>query len=370
MKKMMSALVGFLLLCSCCICGPCLLVTNGPDVTNIPLSKTNEPTVSSGDMASQKTPAQPTEYKGKGSGEAFQYARDVMKQFLKFPDDAEFHSLIGDTKISANSSKLVWTIHSKVKAKNSFGAALTQPYRVDLQVDKYGDYDVIYVSLGNDTFVDNRTTVDTEYALALSETKWLKNENFYQSFVANQVYRWIENHGRIPSKLEGQAIIEAFPDVYGKVGRFQPDIDGFDVLYPGQDRQFETDDDVLSQHGVLEETISQPMDAGSSPELAAPKRRDDASDKQQHLVDNEQTDAELRESQFRNWQTADGKFSVEARMEKFQAGKVTLERRDNSEMVEVAEDLLSEPDQKYIQEEFKRRAKAAREQRKRTPQSD
>lgn len=72
---------------------------------------------------------------------------------------------------------------------------------------------------------------------------------------------------------------------------------------------------------------------------------------------------ELRESQFRTWETADGKFSVEARLERYSAGKVVLERRDNGEMVDVSEELLSLADQQYISEEFKRRAKSARQQR-------
>lgn len=68
---------------------------------------------------------------------------------------------------------------------------------------------------------------------------------------------------------------------------------------------------------------------------------------------------EERESQFRTWHSADGNFSIEARLDRFIAGNVTLEKRDGS-TVDVAEELLSDSDRQYMQEEFKRRAKAKR----------
>jgi len=83
----------------------------------------------------------------------------------------------------------------------------------------------------------------------------------------------------------------------------------------------------------------------------------------QRLAEVERMKEELRESQFRNWTSADGQFSVEARLERYSAGKVVLERRDNGEMIDVPEDVLSESDLQYISEEFKQRAKAARQLR-------
>lgn len=74
--------------------------------------------------------------------------------------------------------------------------------------------------------------------------------------------------------------------------------------------------------------------------------------------------AEIRAAQFRVWETADAKFSVNARLERLSGDKVTLERQDNGELVEVDSTLLSDDDQEYIRVEFARRARQAREERK------
>lgn len=79
---------------------------------------------------------------------------------------------------------------------------------------------------------------------------------------------------------------------------------------------------------------------------------------QRAAIEAEQADA-LTESQFREWRSAEGDFSVTARLDQYVAGVVTLEREDGGS-VEVPEEKLSEDDRQYITEEFKRRRKAAR----------
>lgn len=64
--------------------------------------------------------------------------------------------------------------------------------------------------------------------------------------------------------------------------------------------------------------------------------------------------AEEREAQFRTWQSANGKFTIDARLVRYSNGTVVLEKRSGEE-IDVDQKQLSDDDQTFIQEEMKRR---------------
>ena len=61
-----------------------------------------------------------------------------------------------------------------------------------------------------------------------------------------------------------------------------------------------------------------------------------------------------RLAQFRTWTSADGGFTVKARMAGYAAGTVTLEKEDKT-TIKVPLDQLSESDQQFVRDELKRR---------------
>lgn len=86
---------------------------------------------------------------------AFGIAKDTVKSGLKFPDDAEFHSVAGDTEIGQTKDG-VFVIRSKVKVKNGLGLGLTYPWYAEVEYLGGDRYRVQLVKLGDDVVLDVR----------------------------------------------------------------------------------------------------------------------------------------------------------------------------------------------------------------------
>lgn len=290
---------------------------------------------------------------GLGTTQAFQTARETLRPHLRHPDDAEFHSYFGDTTVRSDKAGLTWQVASKVKAANGLGVPITVPYEVHLDVNRFGEFDVTYIRLDDAVLLDERATPEAQYRRALSEAKWLDLPMAYQSFVANEIYAWIESHGQIPPQEAGQSIVERYVDENGVAGKYLPDDDGFDIRFAGPDGKHDTEDDFLLQNGVLEEILtSRPSDSlplgddtparTSTPDLPSmvpPSVRDKRPRKP----------IDFDEQEMRLWASEQGGFTARAQLLRFdpEADSVQLRRADGQELT-VSLKQLSLGDRNYV----------------------
>jgi hypothetical protein len=113
------------------------------------------PAASSGDGPGQTSAAQDAKSAElfKLKIEAADASRDYVKQYLKFPLDADFPWAL-DEEVSTNPEGTKFGVKSTVKAKNAFGATLTHPWTTILSYEDKR-FELLLCVIGNETVYES-----------------------------------------------------------------------------------------------------------------------------------------------------------------------------------------------------------------------